>query len=76
MCANMLESSCFHLHEELGDLKEAVQTLGKGPVCLSGSGSAMFCIVDNIDSEQLEGVRDIVTERTGCRCVVVRNNRW
>ncbi len=76
MCANMLEGSCFHLHEELGDLKEAVQTLGEGPVCLSGSGSAMFCIVDNIDAEELEGVRDIVTKRTGCRCVVVRNNRW
>ncbi len=76
MCANMLECSCFRLHEELGDVKEAVQTLGKGPVCLSGSGSAMFCIPAGAESERIEAVRDLVAERTGCRCVVVRNNRW
>lgn len=76
MCANMLESSCFRLYEELGDLKEAVQTLDLGPVCLSGSGSAMFCILENADSDRAEGVRDIVTDRTGCECVVVRNNKW
>jgi 4-diphosphocytidyl-2-C-methyl-D-erythritol kinase len=76
MCINMLESSCFHLYEELGDLKEAVQSLGKGPVCLSGSGSAMFCFLDTLDVEDAEGVRDIIAERTGCKCVVVRNNRW
>ncbi|MGE5296011.1 MAG: 4-(cytidine 5'-diphospho)-2-C-methyl-D-erythritol kinase, partial [Solirubrobacterales bacterium] len=39
MCVNMLESSCFRLYEELRDLKQVVQTLGKGRVCLSGSGS-------------------------------------
>jgi 4-diphosphocytidyl-2-C-methyl-D-erythritol kinase len=76
MCANMLESSCFHLYEELGDLKEAVQTLGKGRVCLSGSGSTLFCIIESADSEYVEGVRDVITEKTGCKCVVVRNNRW
>jgi len=76
MCANMLESSCFRLYEELGDLKEAVQTLDLGPVCLSGSGSAMFCILESADPDRAEGVRDIVTDRTGCECVVVRNNKW
>jgi 4-diphosphocytidyl-2-C-methyl-D-erythritol kinase len=76
MCTNMLESGCFHLYEELGDLKEAVQTLCQGRVCLSGSGSAMFCLLDNVDSEHAESVRDIIADRTGCKCVVVRNNRW
>ncbi len=76
MCVNMLESSCFHLYEELGDLKRTVQSLGKGCVCLSGSGSTLFCILDRADSDSVHNMRDILTERTGCRCVVVRNNRW
>ncbi len=72
----MLESSCFRLYEKLRDLKEAVQTLGVGPVCLSGSGSAMFCMVDDEDSRRLDALRDTVAGRTDCRCVVVKNNRW
>ena len=76
MCANMLESSCFHLYEELGKLKEAVESLGVRPVCLSGSGSAMFSILDSTHIVQLENVRDEVAGRTGCRSMIVRNNRW
>jgi 4-diphosphocytidyl-2-C-methyl-D-erythritol kinase len=76
MCANMLESSCFHLYEELGDLKRSVETLGEERVCLSGSGSTLFCILERADSEYVERMRDVVTEKTGCKCVVVRNNRW
>jgi 4-diphosphocytidyl-2-C-methyl-D-erythritol kinase len=76
MCANMLEGSCFRLHEELRDVKEAVQTLGMGPVCLSGSGSAMFCLPANPDLDQLDALRDLIAERTGCKSIVVRNNRW
>lgn len=76
MCANMLERSCFDLFGALGELKEAVESLGTGPVCLSGSGSAMFCIVDGQDMGRLELMRDEITDKTGCRSVVVRNNRW
>jgi len=76
MCANMLESSCFHLYEELGDLKQSVESLGEGRVCLSGSGSTLFCILDRADSESVERARDVITEKSGCKCVVVRNNRW
>mgnify|MGYP000973394627 CR=1 FL=1 len=75
-CANMLEASCFYLNEELEDLKEAVQTLGAGPVCLSGSGSAMFCLPHDMGSDQLDALRDTIAKKTDCRCVVVRNNRW
>ena len=76
MCANMLESGCFHRYEELGDLKEAVRMLGLGPVCLSGSGSTMFCLLDPVAGEQVEHVREIIADRTGCGSVVVRNNEW
>ncbi|MBP7051807.1 MAG: 4-(cytidine 5'-diphospho)-2-C-methyl-D-erythritol kinase [Phycisphaerae bacterium] len=76
MCANMLEGSCFRLYEELGDVKEAVQRLGLGPVCLSGSGSAMFCLPASTDAHRLESLRDLIAERTGCKTIVVRNNPW
>jgi 4-diphosphocytidyl-2-C-methyl-D-erythritol kinase len=76
LCANMLESSCFHLYEELGDLKEALELLGVGPVCLSGSGSAMFALLNSGDAEYLETMRNKISEATGCRNRIVRNNRW
>jgi 4-diphosphocytidyl-2-C-methyl-D-erythritol kinase len=76
MCANMLESSCFHLYEELGALKEVVESLGAGPVCLSGSGSTMFSLVDSRAAESLEELRAQIRERTGCKSIVVRNNGW
>jgi len=76
LCANMLQRSCFHLYEELGELREAVESLGVGPVCLSGSGSTMFFLLDDADAGCPEKVRDQVAERTGCRCIIVRSNRW
>ncbi len=76
LCANMLKGSCFHLFEELGELKNAVESLGVGPVCLSGSGSAMFLVAGDTDSDSLEILRDRIASKTGCRCIVVRNNRW
>ncbi len=76
MCANMLQRSCFHLYEELGNLKEAVESLGVGPVCLSGSGSTMFSILHDSVMEHLDEKRDGIVGDTGCRTVVVRNNRW
>ncbi|MHC4625310.1 MAG: 4-(cytidine 5'-diphospho)-2-C-methyl-D-erythritol kinase, partial [Planctomycetota bacterium] len=54
MCANMLESSCFSLHEELAELKARVESLDVGPVCLSGSGSAMFVIIDTADKRHAQ----------------------
>jgi 4-diphosphocytidyl-2-C-methyl-D-erythritol kinase len=76
MCANMLRRTCFHLFEELGELEEAIESLGAGPICLSGSGSAMFTILSDQDMERLDNLRDTITDRLGCRSIVVRNNRW
>jgi 4-diphosphocytidyl-2-C-methyl-D-erythritol kinase len=75
-CVNMLQSSCFQLYEELGKLKEAVASLGVGPVCLSGSGSTMFILWDRNKLDRVEDVRDILVEKTGCGSTVVRNNQW
>jgi len=76
MCANMLEASCYHIFSELGELKEALKALRVGPVCLSGSGSTLFVIVEDNEPERLGLVQDLIASKTGCRSVVVRNNSW
>jgi 4-diphosphocytidyl-2-C-methyl-D-erythritol kinase len=76
MCANMLETSCYHVSKELGELKEVVKALGVGPVCLSGSGSTLFFVLDDTDSDRLGLLQDLIASKTGCRSIVVRSNRW
>jgi 4-diphosphocytidyl-2-C-methyl-D-erythritol kinase len=76
MCANMLEASCYNVYSELGELKEAVESLSSGPVHLSGSGSTLFLMVDGSDSERLGLLQDQIASKTGCRSIVVGNNRW
>jgi len=76
MCANMLEASCYHVFEELGELREALESLGIEPVRLSGSGSTLFFVVDDTDSERLVLLQGLIASKTGCRSIVVRNNRW
>ena len=49
ICANMLQKSCFELYKGLTELKTAVESLGFGPLCLSGSGSAMFFVLQKAD---------------------------
>jgi 4-diphosphocytidyl-2-C-methyl-D-erythritol kinase len=76
MCANMLQASCFCLYKELAELKTKVELLGIGPLCLSGSGSAMFCIVDSNDFETAKENKRKVQETFGCKSIIVSNNRW
>jgi 4-diphosphocytidyl-2-C-methyl-D-erythritol kinase len=76
MCANMLEKSCFNLAASLAELKKTSGSLGIGPFCLSGSGSAMFCIVDSGDEKHVGECKRRLEEKLGCRCIVVANNRW
>ncbi len=76
MCANMLAVSCYSVFEELGRLRDVIQSLGVEPLCLSGSGSTLFSILDGIDSEDLDVLRDRIARETGCRSIVVRSNTW
>lgn len=76
MCTNMMTESCFELENSLAELKEAIESLDIGPCCLSGSGSAMFCIVKSGDEgEATEYMRELA-EKIGCKSIIVRNNRW
>lgn len=76
MCANMLQESCFRLHPDLAAIKnEAAKLTGKD-VCLSGSGSAMFCLLDNDDDAAIEHCRDVLRIDFNCISRRVHNNSW
>ena len=76
ICANMLQTSCFELHQDLAELKNKVESLGIRPLCLSGSGSAMYSIVEYNDRKNAEKYQCELMEKFGFKSVIVRNNRW
>ncbi len=76
MCANALLSSCCHVYREIAELKSKIESLGLRPLCLSGSGSAMFYIVENNDINIAVEYRSKLEKQTGCKSVIVSNNRW
>ncbi len=76
MCANMLLKSCFELHRALAGLKARIESYGIIPVCLSGSGSVMFCIINDNNQEGVRQNRGKLEEDFGCRSIIVTNNRW
>ncbi len=76
MCVNMLEASCFGLVRELAELKKRMESLGIGPVCLSGSGTGMFHLLPGPDKERARVYRHTLEKNTGCKSVIVSANRW
>lgn len=76
LCANMLEESCFNLYAELGRLKAETESLGIGPLCLSGSGAAMFCMIENGDRERAILFQNQIHNQIGCTCIIAASNRW
>lgn len=76
MCTNMLAKSCFDLENNLAELKGSIEALGIGPCCLSGSGSAMFCIIESGNEEEAREGMSELADKIGCKSIIVRNNRW
>ena len=76
MCANMLQTTCFSLYRELYGLKAQVESLGIRPLCLSGSGSAMFSIFSKSDEKKICNYQYKLEEEAGCKSIIVSNNRW
>jgi 4-diphosphocytidyl-2-C-methyl-D-erythritol kinase len=76
LCANMLQTSCFGLAKDLANLKEKIESLGIRPLCLTGSGSGMFYIIENRDLKTARADADILKKKLGCTSVIVSNNRW
>ena len=75
-CVNMLEISSFGLDENLAKLKEKIELLNIGPCCLSGSGSAMFCLLESRDEEEAIEYKRKVEGKVDCTSKIVRNSRW
>jgi 4-diphosphocytidyl-2-C-methyl-D-erythritol kinase len=75
-CANMLQTSCFRINDELGHLKSRLEALTGRKWCLTGSGSAMYCIFGQKQQRMAGKYRREVEEKTGCNCIIVRNNKW
>ena len=74
--ANMLERPCFRLFPELEEFKHRIESLEIGRVCLSGSGSTLFCVLCYGALDNLEKTRDRIADKADVRCVTVRNNKW
>jgi 4-diphosphocytidyl-2-C-methyl-D-erythritol kinase len=75
-CVNMLEESSFSLTANLAELKGMIESLEIGPCCLSGSGSAMFCLIESGDEDKAIDYKRKIEEKVGCTSMIVRNNRW
>ena len=76
MCANMLWKSSLGLVEGLAELKAKIESLGIRPCCLSGSGPAMFCIIESGDEEIAGQYKHKLEEKIGCKSIIASSNRW
>ena len=76
LCANMLQESCFELHPELEELKKRIERAGIRPLCLSGSGSSMYCVINDRNEEGVKAYRDNLARDFSCGNVIVNNNSW
>ncbi len=76
MCVNMLRTSCYELCEDLGRLEAKLKSLGIRPLALSGSGSAMFCLMERTDEKQAGTITREVGGTFDLETLIVRNNPW
>ena len=77
ICANMLAISCFELNKDLADFKEKLQQLCQCKLCLSGSGSAMYLLLDeNTRASEIKAIGRKLQSIDGCKSVFVSNNGW
>ena len=76
MCANMLEKSCFDLFEQVAKLKDYIESLDFGDVCLSGSGCAVYCLLRDVGDEDVKHYQLMLKESFSCDSLVVHSNRW
>jgi len=76
LCANMLQESCFELNTKLRELKKRIERAGIRPLCLSGSGSAMYCIIDKSNEEKIVTYKNKLAREFGCKSIILNNNSW
>ena len=76
MSVNMLAQACFTLENDLAELKDRIEALGTGPLCLTGSGSAMYKIITSGGAAQAKARQQTLTQQIGCPVLVVTNSPW
>jgi 4-diphosphocytidyl-2-C-methyl-D-erythritol kinase len=76
LCANMLQESCFELNTKLRELKKEVERTGIGPMCLSGSGSSMYCIINESNEEKIATSQSKLAHKFGCKSMILNSNSW
>jgi 4-diphosphocytidyl-2-C-methyl-D-erythritol kinase len=76
LCANMLQESCFELNTKLRKLKKGIERTGIGPVCLSGSGSSMYCVIDKGNEEKVVTYQNKLALDFGCKSMILNSNSW
>lgn len=75
-CTNMLSSACFSLNRGLAELKERIESLGIGPLCLSGSGTALYCIADKEMCLHVDKMKQQLLEEIKCNSMFVNSLNW
>jgi 4-diphosphocytidyl-2-C-methyl-D-erythritol kinase len=76
LCANMLQESCFELNKKLRELKKEIERTGIGSVCLSGSGSSMYCIIDKGNEERITTHQKKLARKFCCKSMILNSNGW
>lgn len=76
MCANMLAKTCFALNNKLALLKTELEKVSGLAVMLSGSGSALFVVLDKKDYQKAEFLQREVKSSLDCNSIIVFNNQW
>lgn len=76
LCANMLQESCFEISSRLGSLKSSLGALTDKKWCLTGSGSAMYCLFEKGQKQKAINFQKKVKKMTGCSSIIVTNNKW
>ncbi len=76
LCANMLQESCFELNTKLREMKKGIERTGIGPVCLSGSGSSMYCVIDKGNEEKIVTYQNKLARKFSCKSMILNSNSW
>ncbi len=76
MCTNMLAETCFALNNKLALLKTEIEKTAGFPVLLSGSGSALFVVLDKKDYPKTEFLQREIRSSLDCNSIIVFNNQW
>jgi 4-diphosphocytidyl-2-C-methyl-D-erythritol kinase len=76
MCTNMLAKTCFALNNKLVLLKTEIENICQLPALLSGSGSALFVVLDGKDYHKATILQREVESSLDCNSIIVFNNQW